>query len=116
MAKSNEPMVWSLFSAGGMIAAMVTPVLILITGIAIPLGIVSTDAIGFDRAQAFAANPVGKLILLVLVILPLWHGAHRFRFALIDLGLHGAKKVLGVLCYGFALICSVCAIVTVVGI
>jgi len=114
MAKSNEPMVWSLFSAGGMIAALVTPVLILITGIAIPLGIVGTDAIGFERAQAFAANPIGKLILLALVILPLWHGVHRFRFALVDLGLHGAKTALGVTCYGFALICSVMAVVAVV--
>jgi fumarate reductase subunit D len=114
MAKSNEPMVWALFSAGGMIAAMVTPVLILITGIAIPLGIVGADAIDFGRAQAFAAHPIGKLILLVLVVLPLWHGAHRFRFALIDLGFHGAKTALGVLCYGFALICSVLAVVAVV--
>ncbi len=114
MAKSNEPMVWSLFSAGGMISALVTPVLILLTGIAIPLGIIATDAIGFERAQAFAANPIGKLILLVLVILPLWHGSHRFRFALVDLGLHGAKTALGVVCYGFAAICSIIAIVAVV--
>ena len=114
MAKSNEPMVWSLFSAGGMISALVTPVLILITGIAVPLGIISTDAMGFDRAQAFAANPIGKLILLGLVILPLWHGLHRFRFALVDLGLHGAKTALGLLCYGFAMVCSVIAIVVVI--
>ncbi len=114
MAKSNEPMVWSLFSAGGMISALITPVLILITGIAVPLGIVATEAIGFERAQAFAANPIGKLILLVLVILPLWHGAHRFRFVLVDLGLHGAKTLLGVVCYGFALLCSVLAVVAAV--
>ena len=114
MAKSNEPMVWSLFSAGGMIAALVSPVLILITGIAIPLGIVGSDAISFDRAQAFAGNPIGKLILLVLVVLPLWHGVHRFRFALVALGLNGAKTARGVLCYGFALICSICASATVV--
>lgn len=114
MAKSNEPMVWSLFSAGGMISALVTPVLILVTGIAIPLGIIGTDAIGFERAQAFAANPIGKLILLGLVILPLWHGVHRFRFALVDLGLHGAKAALGVVCYGFAALCSLIAVVVVV--
>jgi len=114
MAKSNEPMVWSLFSAGGMISAMVTPVLILLTGIAIPLGLIGSDAIGFDRAAAFAANPIGKLVLLGLVILPLWHGVHRFRFALVDLGLHGAKAALGVVCYGFAAICSVLAIVVIV--
>ncbi len=114
MAKSNEPMVWSLFSAGGMLSAMVTPVLILITGILIPLGIIAGDAIGFERAQAFAANPIGKLLLLVLIVLPLWHGAHRFRFALVDLGLHGAKKALGVLCYGFAFVCTVAAVLVAV--
>ena len=114
MAKSNEPMVWSLFSAGGMIAALVTPALILVTGIAVPLGIVGADAIGFERAHAFAAHPIGKLLLLAVVILPLWHGAHRFRFAMVDLGLHGAKRPLGVVCYGFALVCSAVAILAVV--
>ncbi len=114
MAKSNEPMVWSLFSAGGMISALVTPVLILLTGIAIPLGIVGADALSFERAHAFAANPIGKLILLGLVILPLWHALHRFRFALVDIGLHGAKTALGFICYGFALVCSILAIIAVV--
>ncbi len=113
MAKSNEPMVWSLFSAGGMLSALVTPVLVFLTGIAIPLGIIGSDAIGFERAHAFAANPLGKLILLALVIFPLWHALHRFRFVLVDLGLHGAKTALGVLCYGFALICSVLTVVAV---
>ena len=37
MKKSNEPIWWSLFSAGGMIAAMVFPILIIITGFLIPL-------------------------------------------------------------------------------
>ncbi len=114
MAKSNEPMVWSLFSAGGMISALITPVLILITGIAVPLGLVDGGAIGFERAHAFAANPIGKIILLGLVILPLWHGAHRFRFAAVDLGLHGVRTAVAVLCYGFALVCSILAVVTVV--
>ncbi|MCP4006241.1 MAG: fumarate reductase subunit D [bacterium] len=114
MAKSNEPMVWSLFSAGGMISALVTPVLILITGITVPLGVIGSDAIGFERAHAFAANPLGKLILLGLVILPLWHCAHRFRAVMVDLGPHGAKTAFGVVCYGFALVCSILAIVTIV--
>ena len=39
MAKSNKPIVWSLFAGGGLLAAFLVPVLIFITGIAAPLGL-----------------------------------------------------------------------------
>ena len=36
MSKSNEPVLWLLFSAGGMISAMVFPILLIITGVILP--------------------------------------------------------------------------------
>ncbi len=36
MSKSNEPVLWLLFSAGGMISAMVFPMLLIITGVILP--------------------------------------------------------------------------------
>ena len=44
MAKSNEPILWLLFSAGGMISAMFFPILMVITGIILPF-ILLGDAI-----------------------------------------------------------------------
>jgi fumarate reductase subunit D len=42
MAKrSNEPFLWSLFSAGGVVAAFLIPILLLLYGIVFPLGIIS---------------------------------------------------------------------------
>ena len=38
MKRSNAPIFWLLFGAGGMLAALLGPVLVAITGIAVPLG------------------------------------------------------------------------------
>ena len=104
MAKSKvEPFWWSLFSAGGMVAAMVTPVLMVITGIAVPFGLAGDGALAFERASASVANPIVKLVLFVLVSLPLFHGAHRILFTLVDVGLRRVSRLLSVLCYGGAI-------------
>ena len=51
MAKSHKPIVWGPFAAGGTFAAFFTPVLILITGILVPLGLLSGDALSYARAH-----------------------------------------------------------------
>ena len=42
-----------------------------------------------------------------LIVLPLYHWAHRFRFILEDLGLHGLRTPIAVLCYGSAVVGTV---------
>jgi fumarate reductase subunit D len=79
---STAPLWWLLFSAGGVVAAMLMPVAIAITGIAVPAGWVAPE----DLLEV-VRHPVGRLVLLVLVSLSLFHWAHRFRYALVDLGL-----------------------------
>ena len=39
--RSIEPLLWLLFSAGGMMAALMIPILLMIFGVAIPLGWIS---------------------------------------------------------------------------
>jgi fumarate reductase subunit D len=53
------------------------------------------------------AHPLVKLYLFVLIALPLYHCAHRIRFVLEDLGLHGLRALLAVLCYGGAIVGTV---------
>jgi succinate dehydrogenase subunit D len=104
MAKSNEPIWWSLFSAGGVVAALLIPIHIFLTGIAWPLGILPEQALEYSRVKSLLSHPLAQLYCLVLISLPLFHWAHRFRYTLIDLGLHGGRTPIAVLCYGAAIV------------
>jgi len=104
MAKSNEPIWWSLFSAGGMVAAMIFPILIIITGILVPFGLASDDPLNFERIHtAVTQNIYVKLIFFIVITLPLFHWAHRFRFTLVDVGLKSMSTLISILCYGGAI-------------
>ena len=104
MAKSNEPIWWSLFSAGGMVAAMIFPILIIITGILIPFGLAGDDPLNFERIHtAVAQNNYVKMIFFIVISLPLFHWAHRFRFTLVDVGLKSMSSLISILCYGGAI-------------
>jgi fumarate reductase subunit D len=98
MAQSNKPILWLPFAGGGLVAALIIPVLILITGVLVPLGILQLP---YAKMVAFAHNPFGKLILLGVVAFPAWHAAHRLRMTAHDLGLGGGALV-QVICYGSA--------------
>jgi fumarate reductase subunit D len=98
--KTTEPFWWGLFSAGGVVAAFLVPVHILIVGLALPLGWIT------DTGALYRIWWV-KIYLFVLIVLPLYHWAHRFYFALNDMGLKSMHKVLAVLCYGGAILATV---------
>jgi fumarate reductase subunit D len=85
MAKSNKPIFWSLFAAGGTLAAFLAPVLILLfllTSLGHTPGLLS-----YDRLHALASHWFGKLFLFGVITLFLWHAAHRLRVTLHDFGL-----------------------------
>lgn len=105
MAKSSgEAFWWSLFSAGGMVAALLMPVHIVLNGMGEPLGWVSVD-----HMRALVSHPFTKLYLFVLLALPFFHCAHRFRHTLYDTGLREYQTPIAVLCYGAAIIGTVAA-------
>jgi fumarate reductase subunit D len=103
MARSNDPFWWALFAVGGAVAAFLVPVQIVLTGIAGPAGWVR-ESFEYDRVRALVSHPVSRLYLFVLISLPLFHWAHRFRFTLIDLGLKGGRGLVAVACYGSAIV------------
>jgi len=104
MAKSNEPFLWALFGAGGMIAALFIPITLLITSVLLICNVVSAE-----KLQDLCRNRLVQLYLFVVISLPLFHWAHRFRFTLVDLGLKAAKGPIAILCYGSALAGTVIA-------
>jgi fumarate reductase subunit D len=100
--------VWLLFSAGGMAAALLVPVLLVLFGLAFPLGWLPAP----DHAHLLALlrNPLTKLVLFGLCVLSLFHWAHRFRYTLVDgLRLKRLSGLIIVCCYGGAVVGSVVA-------
>ena len=114
--RSNKPVFWSLFGAGGMLAALIGPMLILIVGVLIPLGIgFAPDAMSYERALAFARNPLGKLFVFAVIMLFLFHGCHRAYHCLHDFGIHVGPGLRGAF-HGFAAAGSLAALVLLLGI
>ena len=83
MAKrSLEPILWLLFSAGGVVSAVLVPILVLLLGIAFPLGWLSAPS--WEHVFAVLRHPLTRVALFGICVLSLFHGAHRFRFTLYD--------------------------------
>jgi fumarate reductase subunit D len=109
-----EPLVWLLFGQGIMLGTILLTGWILVVGLAIPLGIVPADALDFQRAYALASNPIGRLVLLGLIALPLWKGAHHLRHLSIDHGGHERDAAVALTLYGIAAAGSIAALVAVI--
>jgi fumarate reductase subunit D len=109
MAKgSNEPVLWLLFSAGGTVAAMLIPVLLLLYGMVFPLGVLEPPS--YQSALALVRHPLMRLVVFALCFLSLFHWAHRFRYTLYDgLQIKHLNEVIFVLCYGGAIAGTVLA-------
>ena len=99
--RSNAPIFWMLFGAGGMLASLVGPALIIITGLAVPMGLLSGDAMSYPKMLAFAQNFLGKGFILTVISLFLWHTAHRAFHSLHEIGIHPGMFA-KLLCYGSA--------------
>ena len=84
---------WFMFAQGGVIAAVLIPVHIVVQGILGPLGVVPVVDRHYDTWIAVLGNPIVKLYLLVLISVPFFHFAHRMRYLLVDLGVPSAKGV-----------------------
>ena len=100
MAKSNKPIVWGPFAAGGTLTAFLTPALIVLTLLA-ALGH-APDLLAYDRLHAFAGFWLAKVLIAGTVFLSLWSTAHRLRITCYDLGIR-ADTVVATIVYAAAL-------------
>lgn len=91
MAKSNKPLVWGPFAAGGTVGAFVTPVLIALTLLA-ALGH-APELLTYERLRAFAGHGLVKLALVAVVFFSMWGAAHRLRITCYDFGLRADTLV-----------------------
>ena len=103
-----EPLLWLLFGAGGVMAALLIPILLLLFGVAFPLGWISPP----DHAHLLlvVGHPLTRLVLFFLCMSSLFHWAHRFRFTLYDgLQIKHLNEPISWLCYGSAIVGSIVA-------
>lgn len=108
-----EPVIWVLFGGGMTVAALLFPGWLLFAGLAAPLGILPESALAYERALALAASPVGRLLLVLMIALPLWGGVHHLRHVWLDFGGLRSDAWVGSLLYALALVGSGVAVVAV---
>jgi fumarate reductase subunit D len=106
--RSMEPILWVLFSAGGVLAALLLPVLLFLFAFAFPLGVVSAPS--YEHVLALVRHPITRVAGFLLCMLSLFHWAHRFRYTLYDgLQIKHLNEVINALCYGGAIVGSLWA-------
>ena len=98
MRYSNEPLFWSLFAAGGVIVALLVPVLIVLTGFVVP-----AERIEFSRLEDIFRHPLIRVAIFGLAAGTFLHWANRFRHTLSDMGLRPLRTPLTIASYGIAL-------------
>lgn len=101
MAKSNKPIVWGPFAAGGTVTAFVTPALIVITLLA-ALG-ATPELLRYEHLLAFLRHGLAKAAAVALVFVSLWSAAHRLRITCYDLGVR-ADGMVATVVYAVALV------------
>jgi fumarate reductase subunit D len=98
-----EPLYWLLFTAGGGVSAFLFPAHIVVLGIACAAGWLPDDALSYERIHDLVQNPLTKVYLFVLIVLPFFHAAHRIRYGIRhELRLEENKHIVASACYGAA--------------
>ncbi|WP_215396577.1 fumarate reductase subunit FrdD [Rheinheimera oceanensis] len=110
--RSDEPIWWALFSAGGVCFAVFLPGLILALGILWPLGLLNSSVLQYAQLLSLLQSGYGLTGLAftgAVICLPLFHAAHRIHHGLHDLKC-GYRKSSKLLCYGTAAALSMLAL------
>ena len=107
--RSAEPLLWMVFSAGGVVAALVLPMLLFLFGVAFPLGWITPPSA--TRLVSVIGHPLTRLTLVIVCTVSLFHAAHRFRYTLYDgLQIKHLNEIIAIGCYGSAVVGSLVSV------
>ncbi|MEV4468481.1 MULTISPECIES: fumarate reductase subunit FrdD [Nonomuraea] len=113
MRRRLEPYLWLLFSGGGVVAALLLPVLVLLFGVLMPLGVLEWPAP--EHLSGLLGHALVRAAFVVVVVLCLFHAAHRLRFTSEELlGIGRFDVPIAILCYGAAVAGGVVAVTLMV--
>jgi len=91
MAIARKAFVWGLFAAGGTLAAMLFPVLILVF-VLVSAGMVP-DGLEYVQLKSALGQWLIAMALFVVLVCAAWHAAHRLRIVMHDLGIRSDKRI-----------------------
>jgi fumarate reductase subunit D len=100
--RSGEAFWWSLFSAGGVLAALFLPVMVVLSGVVLPWHSIERGQAAYEQIAALVAWWPVRLLLLGIIALSFFHAAHRIRHVIKDMGWRHATAPLSIACYGGA--------------
>ena len=103
-----EPLLWVLFSGGGVASAMLMPALVFLFGLAFPLGWLPPTT--YAHLRPVLLHPLSRLVLFGVCMLSFFHWAHRFKYTLYDgLQIKHLNEAVNTFCYGGAIVGSIVA-------
>ncbi|MBO6257888.1 MAG: fumarate reductase subunit D [Succinivibrio sp.] len=100
-SRSDEPIYWLMFGAGGMVAAIALPsllVLLIVAGLTAPD--LTSGMLNFSQISGLLGNWFLSLILFGIVFLLCFYSLHRIHHSSHDFGIH--SKITFFMCYGLA--------------
>lgn len=104
--RSDEPIFWLLFGAGGMTVAMVLPaVLIILLAAGVSSPDLTSGLLNFEQAQGILGNWFVNLVLFGVQATVFFHAFHRLYHSLHDVGIH-TTKLHHYVFYGAAMACT----------
>lgn len=103
-SRSDEPMYWLMFGAGGMVASIVLPSIMVILIIAGIQGDVNDGLLNFDQVSGLFGNWFLSICLFGIVFLLSFYALHRMHHSSHDFGIH--SKITWYIAYGTAAVLS----------
>jgi fumarate reductase subunit D len=104
-----EPLLWLLFVAGGIAAALLLPAASLGFGVVLPSGVLGESLASYTRLRPMLSGTAVQLALATLQSLVFWHAAHQLRHLLRYLGV--SETLAWGACYPLAALASVVSFV-----
>lgn len=90
--RSDEPIFWLLFGAGGMTVAIVLPaILIILLAAGLTQSDINSGLLNFEQVKGILGNWFVALVLFGVIATVFVHAFHRLYHGLHDLGIHTTK-------------------------
>ncbi|MDE2868160.1 MAG: fumarate reductase subunit D [Chloroflexota bacterium] len=101
--RSHEPLFWSLFAAGGVLAALFVPVFILVSSLLGPFGWDwFADAFAYEGVRDLLEHGLVRAAVGAVVALIAVHACHRLRHLAVDLHAPLPGTLISLVAYGGA--------------